>query len=80
MKTIEQINQIIESGVTAAPFTLNYTGTSFIQCDWLSLTNCVVSNIGKWFAGKNSVNNGGNTNWLFRRYIMTPIISLIRRI
>jgi hypothetical protein len=75
-----QAEPITISGVTAAPFTLNYTGTSFIQCDWLNLTNCVVSNVGKWFAGKNSVNNGGNTGWLFRRYIMTPIISLIRRI
>ena len=73
-------NPIAISGVTAAPFTLNYTGTSFIHCDWLILTNCVVSNVGKWFAGKNSVNGGGNTNWLWRRYISTPIITLIRKL
>lgn len=68
------------SGVTAAGFTLNYTGSKWIQCDWLTLTNVRVTPINRWFAGKNSVDNGGNTNWLFKRYILTPIINILRKL
>lgn len=44
------------------------------------LTNSKVLPAGKWFAGKNSVNVSGNVNWLFRRYIMMPIITIIRKL
>ena len=73
-------NPITIQGVTAAEHTLNYTGTSYIQCDYLNLTNSKVLPVGKWFAGKNSVNVSGNVNWLFRRYIMMPIITIIRKL
>jgi hypothetical protein len=33
--------------------------------DYVSLTNCVATETNTWYAGANSVDNGGNTNWIF---------------
>jgi hypothetical protein len=51
----------------------NLAGTSarfvvtknYVKCDYLDLKDCVASGGARWFAGKHSVNNGGNNGWRF---------------
>lgn len=46
-------------------FTLAYTGSSNITSDYLSISNSTGSAANTWYAGANSVDGGGNTNWNF---------------
>lgn len=41
------------------------TLAELISLDYVSLTNCVADEEDTWYAGTHSVDNGGNTNWLF---------------
>lgn len=50
--------------VTAATHTLSMAaGTE--NRDYLSLTNSIATGGAAWYAGANSVDNGGNTGWIF---------------
>jgi hypothetical protein len=46
-------------------FTLLKSGAGIIESDYLSISNSTVSPIDTWYAGANSTNGGGNTNWIF---------------
>jgi hypothetical protein len=46
-------------------FTLTKSGAGIIESDYLSISNSAVSPINTWYAGANSTNGGGNTNWIF---------------
>jgi hypothetical protein len=38
---------------------------NYVRCDFLDLTDCVATGGARFFAGKNSVNSGGNNGWRF---------------
>lgn len=46
-------------------FTLAKTGGGIVDSNYLSISNSTASPINTWYAGANSTNGGGNTNWLF---------------
>ena len=50
---------------TGGAWTLVVTGTRRIGVDAVNMTNCVASVLGKFYAGLNSIDGGGNTNWVF---------------
>lgn len=52
------------SSITAATHTLSKTSGT-VSCDYLNLTNSIATGGAAWYAGVNSVNNGGNTGWIF---------------
>ena len=45
--------------------TLNYTGANEITTDFVIVRNTTVTPSGFWIAGINSINDGGNTGWIF---------------
>lgn len=52
------------TSITGAAFTMT-ASLDQSSSDYLNLTNSVVDASPKWYAGANSVDNGGNTNWIF---------------
>jgi hypothetical protein len=46
-------------------FTLAKSGAGLIDLDYLSISNSTATPIDTWYAGLNSTNGGGNTNWTF---------------
>lgn len=50
--------------VTAATHTLS-KASGVVSGDYLSITNSIATGGAKWYAGSNSVDNGGNTGWIF---------------
>jgi len=38
---------------------------NYVRCDYLQLKDVVASGGARWFAGKHSINNGGNRGWRF---------------
>jgi hypothetical protein len=46
-------------------FTLAKTGGGVLNLDYLSISNSTATPIDTWYAGANSTNGGGNTNWIF---------------
>lgn len=57
-------NVITISSITAATHTLSdASGTN--SADWLNLTNSIAGGGAAWYAGANSVDNGGNSGWIF---------------
>jgi hypothetical protein len=46
-------------------FTLAKSGAGLVNSDYLSISNSTASPINTWYAGANSTNGGGNTNWIF---------------
>jgi hypothetical protein len=46
-------------------FTLTKTGGGVVSSDYLSISNSTATPIDTWYAGANSTNGGGNTNWIF---------------
>lgn len=46
-------------------FTLAKSGGGVVDTDYLSISNSTASPINTWYAGANSTNGGGNTNWTF---------------
>lgn len=53
----------ITSSAAGSPFTLAYTGT--VVTDYISLKDCTASGGTPFYAGINSTNVSGNTNWNF---------------
>jgi hypothetical protein len=53
----------ITSSSAGSAFTLAYTGT--ITTDYISLKDCTASGTTPFYAGANSTDVSGNTNWLF---------------
>jgi hypothetical protein len=45
-------------------FTLSKAG-GIVSSDYLNITNCAAIGGATWYAGTHSVNNGGNTGWIF---------------
>lgn len=41
--------------------------SGFVQCDYLMLADSTATGGAKWYAGENSINNGGNKGWIFRK-------------
>lgn len=54
---------INKSGVAAG--IVSYSGSPPVMCDWLSLTGNTASGTTPFYAGPNSIDGGGNTNWTF---------------
>ena len=52
---------------------INITGgtlskpSGFVQCDYLVLADSRATGGAKWYAGENSIDNGGNEGWIFRK-------------
>jgi hypothetical protein len=46
-------------------FTLNYLSAGDVSADYLSISNSTASPPNTWYAGANSIDNGGNINWIF---------------
>jgi hypothetical protein len=46
-------------------FTLAKSGGGVVDTDYLSISNSTASPINTWYAGANSTNGGGNSNWIF---------------
>lgn len=61
---------------SSSPFTLAYQGTSYVDIDYMSISNSTAIPANTWFAGKNSTDNGGNTGWVFTDSISTKNKSL----
>jgi hypothetical protein len=53
------------SSATASAHNLVKTGGGVISLDYLNITNSHASPANTWYAGKHSVDNGGNTGWIF---------------
>lgn len=49
----------------AGTFTFAKTTAGYASCDYISVSNSTVDLVPRWFAGANSTNGGGNTNWIF---------------
>lgn len=60
---------ISSSGGT--PATLHMTGVGPVSADYMSVQDSTVDASPKWYAGANSTNVSGNTNWIFT----APVIS-----
>lgn len=41
--------------------------SGFVQCDYLVLADSRATGGAKWYAGENSIDNGGNEGWIFRK-------------
>lgn len=52
------------SSITAATHTLS-KASGTVSSDYLSLTNSIAQGGAAWYAGANSIDNGGNTGWIF---------------
>jgi hypothetical protein len=50
--------------VVQFPFTLSKS-SGVVSCDYLNLSNSTATGGATWYAGSNSVDNGGNTGWIF---------------
>lgn len=50
--------------LTGAAHTLSKS-SGIVACDYLSLTNSQAGGGATWYAGSHSVDNGGNTGWIF---------------
>jgi len=46
-------------------FTLTKTGGGVVSSNYLSISNSTATPINTWYAGANSTDGGGNTNWIF---------------
>jgi hypothetical protein len=57
-------NLITISSATAATHTLS-KASGTVSCDYLSITNSIVTGGASWYAGANSTNVSGNTDWIF---------------
>lgn len=57
-------NIITISSITAAQHTLS-KAAGIVSADWLNLTNSNAIGGAAWYAGANSVDNGGNAGWIF---------------
>lgn len=57
-------NIITISSVTAAVHNLSMA-SGIVSADYLNLTNSNATGGATWYAGANSVDNGGNTGWIF---------------
>lgn len=57
-------NVITISSITAATHTLS-DASGINSADWLNLTNSIAGGGATWYAGANSVDNGGNSGWIF---------------
>lgn len=49
----------------AGTWTLTTTGGVDIRCNYLTISNSTVDASPVWYAGPQSTNSGGNTNWIF---------------
>lgn len=74
--TTQTITNFYVSGAAGNLVTINSTSSSaaylskagggVVSCDYLNITNSSVTpNQFTWYAGANSVNNGGNSGWIF---------------
>lgn len=70
--TTQTVTAFTATGTSGHPITIDTaTGSATlscanqVSCDWLVLTNCVATGGGNFYAGANSVDNGGNTGWIF---------------
>ena len=62
-----QASPIYIGSSAAGTYTINLTGGTLQNCDWLSITNCVfgTGSTNKSYVGKHSVDGGGNVNAVF---------------
>lgn len=57
-------NIITIRSITAAQHTLS-KASGIVSANWLNLTNSNATGGATWYAGANSVDNGGNSGWIF---------------
>lgn len=66
--TVSSFNAIGISGnpihITGGPLS---KPSGFVQCDYLDLANSTATGGAKWYAGENSIDNGDNKGWIFRK-------------
>lgn len=57
------------SGTTTTPWIITQpTGNTIFNCDYLNLSYSTAAQTNKFYAGANSINLTGNTNWVFSTY------------
>lgn len=59
-------NLVTINSTSSSAAYLSKAGGGVVSCDYLNITNSSVTpNQFTWYAGANSVNNGGNSGWIF---------------
>lgn len=56
---------VITFTASAGSATVAKSGGGTVGWDYLNLTNIIASTANTWYAGANSTDGGGNTNWIF---------------
>lgn len=62
--TVGNVVTLSRTGASGT-FTLAKSGAGVIDSDYLSISNSTATPTNTWYAGANSTNGGGNTNWIF---------------
>ncbi|KAF0200644.1 MAG: hypothetical protein FD170_3393 [Bacteroidetes bacterium] len=62
-------NPITIGSTTAANHTLQFTGEGIVNADYCSISYSNATPANRFFAGRNSINGGNNSGWVFARGI-----------
>jgi hypothetical protein len=62
----------LSSQSSSSKFTLNYTGNSDVQADYLYVRDCSATPANIWSAGNHGVDLGNNSGWKFRHHRDIP--------
>lgn len=55
----------LQSSSSGSPFTIAKTGGGTVSADYLIIKDSNATPSNTWYAGNNSIDNGGNTGWIF---------------